>query len=65
MLENDRRHLIMNEKYLYESNHEKKGYGNIHHSALNYVQPAIENAFDYSRDATQILINNIMNRQRK
>lgn len=55
----------MNEKYLYENNHEKKGYGNIHHSALNYVQPAIENAFDFSRDATQILINNIMNKQRK
>jgi hypothetical protein len=40
-------------------------YRNIHHTALNYVQSAIENTAGSSHDATQNLINNIMNKQKK
>jgi hypothetical protein len=55
----------MNEKNRFMNEQKKKGYGNFNHSALNYVQPAIENAAESSRDATQTLINNIMNKQKK
>ncbi|WP_180247579.1 hypothetical protein [Bacillus sp. AFS031507] len=40
-----------------------KKFYNINQSALNYVQPAIENAAVSSRDATQNLVNNIINNQ--
>jgi hypothetical protein len=40
-----------------------KRFNNINQSALNYVQPAIENAVESSRDATQNLVNNTMNNQ--
>lgn len=40
-----------------------KRFKNINQSALNYVQPAIENAAESSRDATQNLINNTINNQ--
>lgn len=57
----------MNENNLnqIDNENEMKGYRNIHHSALNYVQPAIENAVTFSHDATQNLINNIMNKKNK
>jgi hypothetical protein len=38
-----------------------KRFKNINQSALNYVQPAIENAVESSRDATQNLVNNTIN----
>jgi hypothetical protein len=40
-----------------------KLFKNINQSALNYVQPAIENAVESSRDATQNLVNNTINNQ--
>ncbi|SMQ78604.1 hypothetical protein SAMN05444673_3528 [Bacillus sp. OV166] len=40
-----------------------KKFNNINQSALNYVQPAIENAAVSSRDATQNLVNNTINNQ--
>jgi hypothetical protein len=40
-----------------------KRFKNINQSALNYVQPAIENAVESPRDATQNLVNNIINNQ--
>ncbi|MBT2738548.1 hypothetical protein [Bacillus sp. ISL-7] len=40
-----------------------KKFKNINQSALNYVQPAIENATESSRDATQNLVNNTINNQ--
>jgi hypothetical protein len=40
-----------------------KRFKNINQSALNFVQPAIENAAELSRDATQNLINNTINNQ--
>ncbi|MFJ5760496.1 hypothetical protein ACIQAA_15475 [Neobacillus sp. NPDC093182] len=36
---------------------------NINQSALNYVQPAIENVAEPSRDATQNLVNNTIKKQ--
>lgn len=38
-----------------------KKFKNINQSALNYVQPAIENSAESSRDATQNLVNNTLN----
>jgi hypothetical protein len=51
----------------YQSYNDKqvKGYNNINHSALNYVQSAIERTADSSSDATQNLVNNIINRQKR
>jgi hypothetical protein len=40
-----------------------KIFKNINQSALNYVQPTIENAAESSRDATQNLVNNTINKQ--
>lgn len=40
-----------------------KRFKNINQSALNYVQPAIENVVESSRDATQNLVNNTINNQ--
>jgi hypothetical protein len=50
----------------YQSYNDKqaKGYNNLNHSALNYVQSAIERTADSSSDATQNLVNNIMNKQK-
>ncbi|NWQ43375.1 hypothetical protein MLOOGBEN_21995 [Bacillus sp. EB106-08-02-XG196] len=42
-----------------------KIFKNINQSALNYVQPAIENAAESSRDATQNLVNNTINNQKR
>ncbi|MDQ1002113.1 hypothetical protein QFZ28_002513 [Neobacillus niacini] len=42
-----------------------KRFKNINQSALNYVQPAIENAAESSRDATQNLVNNTINNQER
>ena len=44
-----------------DSEHKMKIFKNINQSALNYVQPAIENAAESSRDATQNLVNNTIN----
>jgi hypothetical protein len=57
----------MIERYRHQNNKENvtKGYSNINHSALNYVQPAIENSAGSSHDATQNLINNIIKKQKK
>lgn len=41
-----------------------KIFKNINQSALNYVQPAIENVSESTRDATQNLVNNTMNKHR-
>lgn len=38
-----------------------KTFKNINQSALNYVQPAIENAEESTRDATQNLVNHTIN----
>ncbi|MEH7178318.1 hypothetical protein [Neobacillus vireti] len=44
-----------------EPENKMKRFKNINQSALNYVQPAIENAAEPSRDATQNLVNNTIN----
>jgi hypothetical protein len=51
----------------YQSYNDKqvKGYNNLNHSALNYVQSAIERTGDSSSDATQNLVNNIIKRQKR
>jgi hypothetical protein len=50
-----------------ESNPEikMKIFKNINQSALNYVQPAIENAEESTQDATQNLVNNTINRRNR
>jgi hypothetical protein len=60
----------MEELTMKESNRNQNGpenkmkkFKNINQSALNYVQPAIENAAESSRDATQNLVNNTINNQ--
>lgn len=56
----------MNDRqYQSYSNKQVQGYSNINHSALNYVQSAIERTADSSSDATQNLVNNIINRQKR
>lgn len=48
----------------HDSENKMYKFKNINQTALNYVQPAIENTAEFSRDATQNLINNIMNKQK-
>lgn len=40
-------------------------FNNLEQSALNYVQTAIESREDSSQDATQNLVNEVMNKARK
>ena len=56
---------IMNESIPNQNDPENKmkRFKNIHQSALNYVQPAIENTAPSSQDATQNLVNQIMKNQ--
>lgn len=42
-----------------------KIFKNMEQSALNYVQNAIENGKDSTPDATQELVNNVMNKENK
>lgn len=48
----------------HDSENKMHKFKNINQTALNYVQPAIENTAEFSRDATQNLVNNIMNKQK-
>ncbi|MGG1401514.1 hypothetical protein ABE288_27380 [Bacillus salipaludis] len=48
----------------YDSEDKMKLFKNINQSALNYVQPAIEHAAEKTRDATQNLVNQAMNKHR-
>jgi DNA-binding ferritin-like protein len=59
--------LTMKESNRNQNNPENKmkRFKNINQSALNYVQPAIENAAESSRDATQNLVNNTINNQER
>ena len=57
--------LLMNESIPNQNDPENKmkTFKNINQSALNYVQPAIENTTASSQDATQNLVNQIMKNQ--
>jgi len=42
-----------------------KTFKNIHQSALNYVQAAIENTSSSTKDATQNLVNQVIKNQER
>lgn len=56
---------MMNESIPNQNDPENKMkiFKNINQSALNYVQPAIENTAPLSQDATQNLVNQIIKNQ--